>query len=197
MKNLLLLISLLSINFVYAQKDFELNFDVGLPLLANKTSEIDNVFVGINVNKYFYKQMFAGIGLEFSSINTKPFTTRFTYDRTTFYPFLNLGYNFVLANNKFEISPQIKIGYSFYSYSLNEFNTEQQSDNGLFSAVGIGAKYRLYNNLFIGVKSFYSIIFNSYKNPAISVPANYMTAQKSYIDNTFINIGFAYQFNLQ
>lgn len=193
MKKILLLFCLLSTSIIYSQKIFELSLYGGVPVYIENTIGLSNFCFEGGVNKLFSNNLFTGIGLSYSNINRKPTINQFTYDRVTFTPFLTFGKTFSLKNIKLAFSPQIKAGYSFYSYSLNEFEFSSQNNSGFFSALGTTFKYKLTHNLTANILLFYNVIFSSYNNNIdFPIPDIYIKTSNNYIDQLDFGIGISY-----
>ena len=187
MKKILILYCILAMNIVNAQKNIVLNINTGFPITSSGSR---NFYIESSINKSVFKNIFLGIGLNYSKIDSKPTNNLLTYDRKTINYYISLGNSFTTKNSVIEFSPQVKIGYSLYSYSLNEFVTKRQSDNGFFAAPGVVVKYKLNDKLFINTQVFYNTIFNSYKNNIdITIPANYITTQEKYIGEFNVGLG--------
>lgn len=196
-KILLTLCYLLSINIINAQKNNEYNIDFGIPITKMKNDfDFGNFYIEGSISKPVFQNMFWGLGIAYSNIDTKPTNNLFTYDRNTFNPFIFLCNSFLAKNSKIDFSPQIKAGYSFYTYSLNEFVRKKQNDNGFFLAPGLVVNYKINDKWLINTHFFYNIIFNSYKNSInYPIPSNYITTQGDYIYDFNFGIGFSYKIN--
>lgn len=181
----------LSINLLNAQENTALNINFGVPITY---FNFRNIYIESNFSKPVFQNLFLGLGINYSRIDLKPSDNLFTYDRNTFQTYCFLGYSFFTKNEIIKFSPQVKIGYAFYIYSLNEFATKEQSDNGFFLAPGLAVNFKISDKWLVNAHLFYNIIFNSYKNNVdFAYPLSYIPIQDDHISNLNLGIGVSYK----
>lgn len=187
----MVLFCFLSINFVNAQEKTELNINLGIP---NTYFNFRNIYIESNFSKPIFQNLFLGLGINYSRIDLKPSENIFAYERNTFQTYGILGYSFFTKNEIIKFSPQVRIGYAFYTYSWNEFEAKKHSDNGFLLAPGLAVNFKISDKWLVNAHLFYNIIYNSYKNNVEHIyPSVYGLIHDDHITNLNLGIGVSYR----
>ncbi len=194
MKRILSIVFFVCAIFISNAQDFRANLNIGIPLNKSTDWTSPNYDIDLLFSKSVSDNFLLGIGSSYLLVDLFPSNTYLTFDRKILSFFSSSVYELNISE-KIKLLPQLRIGYSFISSELNEFQDKEQKTGGLYISQELYSTLNISKHIDLLAGFGYSTIFSKLEySPNLVITDNYIGSDKKTINQFIIKIGCIYHF---